>query len=1010
MRHILLITCLSPLMLVTIDAASAQTTVASATTTPLATSTAGDVTVSSAGSITPAAAGTAVTIDSANSVSDAGSLTYLGIDNATGIAANAGTAGTITNSGTISVGETVTTQTTGGTDLPFATGTNRFGIHALGGFTGSIVNTGTITIVGNASSGIATDGTLNGSVSSSGTIDATGTNAYGVHTQAVTGNVTLSGTIATVGQGASSIALDGDVGGAVEIAGAVTNTGYRYTASTLTTLDSQDLLIGGPAVRIAGNVAGGVSVAVDTTLGTGVITNYGSAPALLIGSTSSPITLGLVSGATSGLVVAGSVLGYGVYSGIGATALQIGGTGGTVAITGGITNSGTIEAISGDGSTTSTTSTAILIGSGATVPSITNSGTIFATSVGTTGTAVAIQDLTGTLTSITNTATISATLASGYVSTEAIAIDLSANTSGVTITQTGTAATITGQILTGSGNDSLNILGGAVTGNANLGAGDNSLTLNAATMVGSASFGDGDNSVSLVAGTLTGGLTFGSGSNSITMSGLSTYTGLITQGTGLIALDVEGGAFNPTNTGTIALSSLKIGATGSLLVNLDTATGIGTNYTVTGAATIASGAKLTLNLSNFLGTEQVYRLITAGSLTGSANLSLTGTSLPYLFAATLTPSDTTGTVDLDLRRKTASELGLNRSGASAYNAIYTAIQTDTSVEGVFLGVSDATTFKRLYSAFLPDHNGGPFLSAVAASRGVADMETSAATPRVTSGKLGLWIGEVANYLSRPADAASGYKATSWTIAGGAEYRLPVGTIGLSFASAYNLVDDSQNSNQVTADQIQLGGYWRADWGGLHAKATGAYSFMDFRSTRSFDGSDAGSDVARTAAGKWSGKMVALSGGASYQQPIGRLYLRPGATVDYFKLTQDGYAETGGGTAFDLTVAKRSSDELAAEFTLAAGIKLGGKDGSMGLRLEVEGGDRQILRGSIGTTTASFSGGQSFTLTPDDLTAGPTAKIRLSGGNEFVSVSGEVGAERIQGQASLGAHIALKLAL
>mgnify|MGYP007076400440 CR=1 FL=1 len=86
---------------------------------------------------------------------------------ATGIFANAGTAGGITNSSTgkIIIDESYTPtdiDNDGDLDGPFAVGSNRVGIATGGAFTGNIVNSGEITIEGNNSAGIRLGGPLTG--------------------------------------------------------------------------------------------------------------------------------------------------------------------------------------------------------------------------------------------------------------------------------------------------------------------------------------------------------------------------------------------------------------------------------------------------------------------------------------------------------------------------------------------------------------------------------------------------------------------------------------------------------------------------------------------------------------------------------------------------------------------------------------------------------------------------------------------------------------------------------
>lgn len=66
--------------------------------------------------------------------------------------------------------------------------------------------------------------------------------------------------------------------------------------------------------------------------------------------------------------------------------------------------------------------------------------------------------------------------------------------------------------------------------------------------------------------------------------------------------------------------------------------------------------------------------------------------------------------------------------------------------------------------------------------------------------------------------------------------------------------------------------------------------------------------------------------------------------------------------------------------------------------------------SAGSTIANFDGGERFTLVPDALTDGPLAKLRLSGGSDLLSVSGELRAEEMQSDLSMGLRLGLKLKL
>ena len=273
MRRLLACTCLTPFALAAASQAHAERKVETAITTPLATATAtngapDDINVTSAGKIT-LTGGTAITIDSNNNVTNAGAIAIQGANNAIGILAQPGRAGNITNSGTITIDENYAptdADNDGDLDGPFAQGSGRFGIRiAPGGtFTGNVANTGTITIEGNDSAGLAIDSQLAGSLNSSGTINVTGDRSVGVRAGDVTGNVRIAGVTGVLGADAVGVALDGDIGGALVIQGAVASTGYRSTTAPADTskLDADDLLQGGVAVRIGGDVAGGIRFAV----------------------------------------------------------------------------------------------------------------------------------------------------------------------------------------------------------------------------------------------------------------------------------------------------------------------------------------------------------------------------------------------------------------------------------------------------------------------------------------------------------------------------------------------------------------------------------------------------------------------------------------------------------------------------------------------------------------------------------------------------------------------------
>ena len=135
MRSLLGSTALGAIIAVSVAVpASAETVISTAVTTPQSTSASGDIKVSSTGSVKPAT-GAAVTLNTNNYVRNEGTIQVTGANDSTGILANSGLTGEITNSGTITLDESYTptdTDNDGDLDGPFAQGSNRFGIRVLG--------------------------------------------------------------------------------------------------------------------------------------------------------------------------------------------------------------------------------------------------------------------------------------------------------------------------------------------------------------------------------------------------------------------------------------------------------------------------------------------------------------------------------------------------------------------------------------------------------------------------------------------------------------------------------------------------------------------------------------------------------------------------------------------------------------------------------------------------------------------------------------------------------------
>src|SRR6185369_5637498 len=139
----------------------------------------------------------------------------------------------------------------------------------------------------------------------------------------------------------------------------------------------------------------------------------------------------------------------------------------------------------------------------------------------------------------------------------------------------------------------------------------------------------------------------------------------------------------------------------------------------------------------------------------------------------------------------------------------------------------------------------------------------------------------------------------------------------------------------------------------------------------------------SASAKWSGWLAEAHAGAAYQAELGWFTARPEVSLDYLRLSEGNYQESGGGDGFDLKVDDRKGDLLTGQALLALGMKAG--DDTIWFAPELVVGYRAKLAGDAGTTTARFKGGNPFSLDAEDIASGGVvARLALRGGTETVA--------------------------
>lgn len=1049
---------------------AAQTLVEDERTQPIRTSqlkggTGDAVKVTDKGSI-ELTAGSAITVDSDHDTVNDGKIVVTNADGVSGIEVVGDRQADIVNSGTITIDETYTPEDIDNDkdpDGPFAVGRDRAAIRVSGNLVGDIRHTGTITVEGNDSAGISVAGLLDGDLVHDGKTSVVGDNSVGVEAGDVTGDVRLAGSITAVGAGSSAAHLGGAIDGALVVQGTIASTGYRYTTAPAdpSKLDDDDLLQGGSALIVEGDVAKGIYFAVapkdsnkddpdedkdgieDAKEGSAKVVSYGAAPAVVIGAADRDISIGAVpaTGSGFGLIIDGGIAGHGVYAGVDGNGMVIGGRGGNVTLEKGISVAGSIEATSKDANATAlrlgagastgelrisgtiaaatgkdadSRATVISIDEGATLGHLRNSGTIKASSGGEDGIAVAIVDNSGTLRLVENSGKIGATGAKAG-SGRNIAIDLSSVSSGATVKQTAVgsgvdAPVIEGDIRFGTGSDIFSVADGKVTGDVAFGSGQDRLLMSGdAKFSGRVDFGgQADELAQSGTSFFSGEANFAGGAASVTLTDKASFVGSFLDSQN-VAVAIEGGTLDLASPTTIA--SLEVGAKGIVVATLSKKSGEGSAITVGGNASFEEGAKLKLRLTDIAEAEGTYTVISAGSLTGADDLVTDNALVPFMYEAALAVEETAGLVKVDIERKATEDLGLNRAQSTAYDALYTALAEDDDVAGVFLGITDETLFQATVAQALPDHAGGAFEGLSLGMRTFARRLADGDGPIEPIGKLRLTFEGAGWGSSKDAQESARYDLDGLGFSGGAELATGLGKVGASATWLWNRYD-SGAENSVLSNTYEAALYWRGDWGAFSSFARGSYGFSDFEGSRQFLGMNGDEKLARTIERDWSGNVASLMAGASVEGGSQYFFIRPSIIVDYVRLDEDGYEETGGGDALDLVIDDRTSDELGLNLATALGFDLFGmsRGDDLWARIEAEGGWREILAGELGGTTARFGEGASFTLLPDQSSSGWFARLRGQAGDEAYTVSGELSVEERNDKVGYGLRASINFAL
>ena len=859
-----------------------------------------------------------------------------------------GLAGDLTNAGQINV-----------------LGTNATGINIASGLTGDFDNSGTITATGGGAQAINVAADIQGGFVNAGSAI---NNGFRFATRPGLSDPDL-GTSGRDQLGADDLLQ----------AGSAINIGANISEGILLEQRFEDLLDvdGNPTTDDDGNV-------LQVLTGTSNVVQNGSAPAVLVDGNGTSIAIGLVASVTDpeaedfdetlqyAFINQGNITANGVFDDVDATAIQIaeatlegglnnsgtltstafvagsavptnlsgGGTGqarvivfGDGAIADEINNSGVIIATSSEATDAifseanvasnqiptarDVIATAIDIDSEAVVNSIQNSGGISAVILGRTGEAIGIVDRSGNVNSLNNTGTIAALASnsdpSGDSATDfsVVAVDVSANTTGFTLTQSAVEGAIAPFIL------------------------------------GDIRLGSGDDSVEISGGSIAGDIDFGAGNDTLTLAGSSIFTGSIANSDGLNLSVTDTGQLNISNSDNISVTSANFEGTSTFSPTLDGSIvnddpilvavnngGAPVDGLDAGDINFADGATIAPNLTNIVGlTNTTFAVARAeNELTIGDINTLTSIDTPFLYNTNfaIDPNDpNTLLITLDLRDPSASiadgGLGLDAVQAAAFGPAFTALSSNSSLGDAFANITDGVEFNQAFNQILPEFAAAAkqfvFANVDGATGAVSNhLDTTRRSPEQPGGA---WLQEFAYFADRElAGLSEQYRGNGFGFSGGIDTAFgPFHAVGINVGFASTEIEDVVGIDEPL-DVLTFQGGVYAGWasGNLSVDAYAGGGYSDFEQNRqvqinSFIGS---SEADR------SGTHINGSLRAGYDVELNdQFWLRPVVSVDYLRLNENSYTETGdAGVA--LSVDSRTSELGGAAGVINLGARFQGR--------------------------------------------------------------------------------------
>ena len=563
---------------------------------------------------------------------------------------------------------------------------------------------------------------------------------------------------------------------------------------------------------------------------------------------------------------------------------------------------------------------AVDIGEGANVGELVNSGAISAVLIGREGTAVAIRDASGTVTRLNNTGAISTigsssdTLGVEETNFDLIAVDFSAATDSIEINQS-------------QNPDSTNI----------------------PLIIGDILLGSGDDSVTSSAGIITGAIDFGGGNDTLALSGGTVFAGEIRNTDSLNLSITEGSSLSLATAENIQVNEAFVDSTSTFRPVINGATGEASTLISDGNITFEEGATISPIFDSIIGTDQLtYTLVNAGnlsvgdldSLDGSLD-SLDGNSSSFLFDTDLSFGIDPNTliITVDLRDPTASiengGLGLDPVQAAAFGTfvdgqlqsgpVLEALAVTPGLSNAFSNISDASEFNAALNQVLPEFSGAAkqfILANVDGAVGAVGSHLDTAR-RSVERPGGAWLEEFFYFADRElAGSSEQYRGDGFGFTGGIDTEFgPFHAVGVSVGFASTEVEDVIGLDEpLDVITYQAGAYAGLAAKGFNLDLYAGGGISDFEQNRLVSIGD----FIGGAQGEWQGVHANASLRAGYEFAVNDKYwVKPSLSLDYLYLNEDGRTETGT-DGIRLRVDGRNSDTASATALLDFGTTIQGK--------------------------------------------------------------------------------------